>query len=310
MTTHRERLFGAARADLVALPELVEELSRLVADRHHDITGYKGRIAGSPAPLSIPVVHLTDGGRHKPAWHGEDPRQPRFALTWYDRTKDEKTAHTRIFPTEAGAWDAFDRLQLAQQIGARVTPWRARDIYGVAGLLETWVRILWEEMPELPDLTEQATVRSEASVLVEHWAWISEQGWAEELANDVTAVTEDVRAALGEPKEQKYLCPECRNPAYLVPGGILSCQEGHERVVRDLEQQQRRRPMATTKEICDEFGPLGVNANLLRQWKFRRKIKPARTDHGQNWWWPWDVFCLVNPDIADALNLRDETEAG
>jgi hypothetical protein len=113
--------------------------------------------------------------------------------------------------------------------------------------------------------------------------------------------------ALGIRKAQRYRCPKCKNPAYLVPGGILSCSEGHERVVRDLEQQQRRRPAISTKEVHDEFG---VQPGTLRQWKNRRRIKPARTDRGRNWWWPWDVFCIVNPDIAEAIRLRDEIEAG
>lgn len=255
MTTHRERALGQARADLVALPDLVAELARLVADRHHDTTGYRGKVIGSPAPLQIPVVHLVDV-RHKPRWHGEDPRHAPIA-----------------------------------------------DRYGIAPALETWVRVLAEELPEWPDLTERATVRSECATLVEHWAWITEQEWATELAQDVTTMASQVRAALGVPKEQRYACPECGNPAYLVPGGILSCQEGHERVVRDLERQQRRRPAITTKDAVAEFG---LSEPQLWQWKHRRKIVPSKDERGRLWWWPWDIFCLLNPDIAEAIRLRDE----
>jgi hypothetical protein len=300
----------------VALPDLVAELARLVSDRHHDITGFRGKVIGSPAPLQIPVVHLAHGGMHRPAWWGEDPRQPRWALTWYDRAKDERTAHTTLHSTEDAAWRAFHRvtglpapLEVHQLALVRITRWRAQDQYGAAPLLETWVRVLTDELVDqfgpaaFPDLTEQATVRSEAATLIEHWSFITEQRWAEDLAQDVGALTAQVKAALGVPKEEKYACPECGNPAYIVPGGILSCQEGHERVVRDLEMQQRRRPAMSTKDTCAEFD---LTETQLWQWKHRRKITPTKDERGRLWWWPWDVFCLLNPDIADAIRLRDE----
>lgn len=258
MTSPRDRLLGAARADLTALPDLVEELTRLIADRHHD-TGHHHKVTGSPAPLQLPVVHLTDT-RHKPRWRTADPESDQV----------------------------FER-------------------YGISPGLETWVRKLAFALPEWPDLTEQPTVRSECAVLVEHWDFICAQDWGETLARQVRDVMAQVKAALGIPKDPRYRCPECGNPAYLVPGGILSCQEGHERVVRNLEQQLRRRPIATTTEIVEEFTDQGVTAGLLRQWKLRRRITPARTERGHNWWWPWDVFCLLNPDIAEAVRRRDET---
>lgn len=157
----RDRLLGQARADLVALPDLADQLARTLTERHHDISGYRGKIIGSPAPLSMPVVHLTDV-RHKPRWHGEDPRHADLA-----------------------------------------------DRYGIAPTLEAWVRVLAEELPEWPDLTEHATVRSECSVLLEHWGWITEQTWAVDLAEDITKITRTVRAQLGQRPEYRPRCRKC-----------------------------------------------------------------------------------------------------
>jgi hypothetical protein len=259
VTTYRERILGAARADLAALPELVEQLDP--TERHHDITAHRGKAIGSPALVHLEVVHLLHGGEHRP-WHGEDPR-------YGDMT----------------------------------------ERYKAALVLAGWTRILAEELPEYPDLTEQPTVRSEAAVLIEYWSWISDQQWATELSRDIAKVAARVRTVLGIKPEPEYSCPQCGNPAYLQPGGILGCTEvqDHHIVVRDLEQQQRRRPPIGTKEVHDEFG---VQPGTLRQWKNRRKIQPARTEHGRNWWWPWDVFCLLNPDIAEAIRIRDEVDAG
>jgi hypothetical protein len=86
---------------------------------------------------------------------------------------------------------------------------RIIERYGVAPLLESWVRVLAEELPEFPDLTEQATVRSEATTLVEHWTFIESQQWADDLAEDITKITCQVRAALGIRPEYRPRCRHC-----------------------------------------------------------------------------------------------------
>jgi hypothetical protein len=146
---------------LTALPALVEELARLIADRHHDVIGYRSKVAGSPAPLSIPIVHLVDD-RHKPGWEGEDPR--------------------------------------VQDLG---------DRYGITPTLESWVRVLWEELPELLELTETPTVRGECDVLVEYWPFIEAQNWATELADDVQRIMGAVKAQLGIRPEYRPRCRKC-----------------------------------------------------------------------------------------------------
>jgi hypothetical protein len=257
----RDRLLGQARADLVALPDLVGELARLVADRtNHDVSGYHRKVVGSPAPLSIPVVHLVDQ-RHKPGWEGADPR---------------------IAP-----------------IG---------DRYGIVPTLTLWIRVLTEELPDYPELTEQATVRSECAVLLEHWSFIQGRPWAIRLADDVTRITGTVKAQLGIRPEMVLRCPQCSNAAYLQPGGVLACTEvpEHDLVVRDLDRQMRRRPPLPTKDICAEFD---IEPGTLRVWKNRRKIKPAPSHPERDHWFPWDVFCLLNPDVAEAFAARDDTSS-
>jgi hypothetical protein len=311
-------VLGAARADLVALPGLVDELARTLTETHHDVSGYRAKIAGSPAPLSIPIVHLVDT-RHKPCWHGEDPRLPTWVLTWGRDSATGQPIYQRLYATRDAAESALHRLRPLDRDTARTHRWDTTDRYGIAPTLETWVRVLVDELVEqngplaFPDLTERATVRSEAATLVEWWSFIAEQQWGAELAQDVTTMANQVRAALGEKPELELKCPQCNNPAYMQPGGILACTEvpDHDVVVRDLEQQLRRRPALATKDICEEFD---LEPGTLRIWKRRRKIKPARTEqHGRterNWWLPWDVFCLVNPDIADAIRLREEVAEG
>jgi hypothetical protein len=160
--THRERLLGQARADLVALPGLVEELARCLNERSA-VAGFMHRISGSPALIRLDVFHLLDP-RRKGDWFGRDPREE----------------------------------NLTDQLG--VTP-----------LLEAWVRVVWEEVPELLELTEVATVRSEAAVLVEYWPFIEACDWGEELAQDVIRITAEVRAALGIRPEYRPRCRWCRD---------------------------------------------------------------------------------------------------
>ena len=83
------------------------------------------------------------------------------------------------------------------------------DWLGITPLLESWVRVLWEELPEILELTETATVRSECAVLVEYWPFIEGQRWGEELAEDVIRAAETVRRALGIRPEYRPRCRWC-----------------------------------------------------------------------------------------------------
>lgn len=158
------RKLGQARADLVALPGLLEELARCKTE-HDPGAKRSGKITGSPSPVRLDVLHLTDE-RRKPGWEGEDPR--------------------------------------LHSLG---------DRYGAAALLESWTRVVFEEMPEdeRPQLADRATVRTESAVLLEVWDWIGGQQWAEELADDVTALAGKVRTSSRIRREYRPRCRYCRD---------------------------------------------------------------------------------------------------
>jgi hypothetical protein len=86
------------------------------------------------------------------------------------------------------------------------------DRYGATATLESWTRVVWEEMRnDRPEMADHPTVRTEASVLVEVWSWIEDRQWAEELAEDVTGLAGKVRAALGVRPEYRPRCRYCRD---------------------------------------------------------------------------------------------------
>jgi hypothetical protein len=164
MSDRRAKKLGEARADLSALPDLLDELARCLTERGDTTGGKPGKISGSPPPLRLDVLHLVDD-RRKPGWEGEDPR--------------------------------------IQQL---------EDRYGATATLESWTRVVWEEMRnDRPEMADHPTVRTEASVLIEVWSWIEDRQWAEELAEDVTALTKRVRAALGHRPEYRPRCRYCRD---------------------------------------------------------------------------------------------------
>lgn len=69
----RNKILGHARVDLVELPELMETLDGCLTERQPTVGGGGGKVSGSPAPLRLDVLHLSDT-RRKPDWDGVDPR--------------------------------------------------------------------------------------------------------------------------------------------------------------------------------------------------------------------------------------------
>jgi hypothetical protein len=296
--SRRAKKLGQARADLSSLPDMLDELSRCLTERGGQSGGGKpSKVSGSPAPLRLDVLHLVDE-RRKAGWHGEDPRSPRWALNWTWRDED----YSKLYPTKEAAENAMDMLD--ERINkAHVSQWKPQDVYGAAALLESWTRIVNEEMAEPPDMAEVASARSEASVLIEVWDWVEDQAWGEELADDVIALGRRVRNALGVKREPKFACIKCGNRAYLRFGdNFLVCEEGHEVSVRELEEQQRRRPAVSIEQIMYEFG---VSRERIYGWTKRKQVTPMEGSRPMKLF-PWDVILLVNPDLADAIKIRDE----
>lgn len=155
----------------------------------------------------MPKVHLDGNGAHRPRWYGSDPRHKTWALTWGIDTRTGEPLHQRLYHSHEAAKEGKTRLSAHDQVTAKINRWE--DEYGVEEALERWVRVLAEELPEWPDLTEHATVRSECAVLLEHWSWICDQAWAVELADDITKITAQVRAQLGQRPEYRPRCRKC-----------------------------------------------------------------------------------------------------
>ena len=55
---------------------------------------------------------------------------------------------------------------------------------------------------------------------------------------------------------------------------------------------------AVDRDVCTEFA---ISPERVYQWHARRKIKPTREEGRTKFWLPWDVFCLLNPAIREAL---------
>lgn len=161
------------------------------------------------------------------------------------------------------------------------------DRYGATATLETWTRVVCEEMAEPPDMAEVASVRSEASVLLEVWPWIEDQDWAEELADDVTHLTARVRAALGIRSEYRPRCRYCRSAVVPVEAqthtittweacafGLCSgCKAEYPKgpALDALGQVQDPLPLKDVAEIT------GISIKTLYRWQEAGDIK-AETD--------------------------------
>lgn len=115
------------------------------------------------------------------------------------------------------------------------------------------------------------------------------------------------RRATGDSPGPRIRCPKCGNRA-IRDGQWMRCTEveDHDRTIKDIEHEWRYRPAAPAAEIAAEFG---IDQDKLRDWKRRGRLKAAGTAGRANTYFPWDVFCLLNPSVAEAIAARDEHTA-
>lgn len=176
------------------------------------------------------------------------------------------------------------------------------DRYGILAELALWTRAVMEDRMDAdlfkPELTEHPTVASECAWLLSVWDYIAAQRYAEDLGQDIDRMTRQVKAALGV-KDLNLKCPDCADRLQLQAGGQWAeCDSGHQVDVGNLAAKQRRRPPIPTRQACEEFG---ISPDRLWKWTERKRIEPAGQIGKAYLWLPWDVFCLLNPDIVDTL---------
>jgi hypothetical protein len=197
--------------------------------------------------------------------------------------------------------------------------------------LDNWVMLAVDEMLEAgidtpedtPPANRGPSIAANCAWLAQHAEWIIEHNPdVPDLTNRKTGKTIPAftgfptairqlhwqyRRAAGDLPGPRISCPECGNRAF-IDGAWMFCTEveEHARSIKEIEQGHRLAPAETTAEVCDRFG---IDDDRLFQWKKRGKIRPARKDGRKLYWWPWDVFCQLNPTVAEAIEARDTASA-
>ena len=171
-----------------------------------------------------------------------------------------------------------------------------------------WVNLAIEEMieaevePENTPSTRNPDLAEQCAWLAANTPWIAEHN--PDYHAEISSLHWMYRRAAGRVDSAKLRCLSCGNRAF-IDGEWLICTEveEHARTVKDIEHEHRFRNMEPTSAICQRYG---INEDRIHQWRQRHKLAPADRQGRNLYWWPWDVFCLINPTVAEAINARDE----
>lgn len=174
--------------------------------------------------------------------------------------------------------------------------------------LEWWVLLAIDEMfeagiePDDPPSSRRRSIDADCRWLAQNCEWIADHN--DDFHTDIRRIHGAYQHAAGHTAGPKILCPKCGNRAF-IDGQWMICSEveNHARTIRDIEHELRYQPAETTDQITRRFA---ITPDRLWQWRHRRKLAPARKDGRTLLWWPWDVFCLLNPQVAEAIAARDE----
>lgn len=147
--------------------------------------------------------------------------------------------------------------------------------------------------------------RNACRILRTQAPWLAENlpaTWAD-FVTELGAIHWRYRLAARETPGPQLTCPDCGHPAF-IDGLWMVCREveTHTRTVKSIENELRFDRATPTVVIVSRFD---VTEDRLYQWRRRGKLKPARQEGRVLYWWPWDVFCLLNPDVAEAIAMRD-----
>lgn len=181
------------------------------------------------------------------------------------------------------------------------------DRQGLLPSLWAWGRLIEAEMldtsPDLPEfLPDEPTMASVCAWLVRYTPWALVQPWADEY-------TADIRRRHGAAERlvrhcdhyRAHACSRCGgDSAELVNNGDLwacpDCGHADPGPRREIDAF-RRRPSMPTPMVC---ALMGCTQEWLWQQHHRGRIQPDSAKGSRPlWWWPWDIFSLLNPAIVD-----------
>jgi len=89
------------------------------------------------------------------------------------------------------------RLDVVALLDRRTIAQHPGDIIPVLAILESWARMIREER-QLQATQRQATVTSEAALILAHLDWASAQPWIDELAKEIRDVKSALHSAIGD----------------------------------------------------------------------------------------------------------------
>lgn len=182
-------------------------------------------------------------------------------------------------------------------------------------ILTAWTRALAMNARtndvDLPDMTEHPTIATECTWLLAIRFHLTHWQQAGELLADLATLHARTRHTLNYRPETRYICPDCGDQMRLQSGDQwFQCDSGHV-IEATYDPAIRREPAQSTSEICRRFN---ITPNDLANWRRRGKITPHKPggagSHEQAMWFPWDVFLIQRPDIAQAVAERETRKAG
>lgn len=120
------------------------------------------------------------------------------------------------------------RLDVVALLDRRTIAKNPGDIVPVLAILESWARMIREER-RITACTKQATVTSEAGLILAHLDWASAQPWIDDLAKELRDVKSALHSAIGDHAPRPVgTCPivtedgECGGKLYQDRYGGLS----------------------------------------------------------------------------------------
>lgn len=180
--------------------------------------------------------------------------------------------------------------------------------------LDDWVTLAVDEMVEVdlePEWTPSSRTAAHARIepncrwLTQHTDWIAAHN--PDYQHAIATLYGRYKHAARQHPAPNLKCAQCGNRAFIDSQWLICTEvETHARTIKDIEHEHRYRPPIPAGDVAQEFG---INLTKLRDWKRQGRIRDAGNQGRANCYYPWDVFLLANPVIAEALEARDTVQA-